>query len=459
MNNKAMRLIASFCSICILLSSSSIHLLSTKLYVGSSDVLKYEVDEVFVGTLKHNILITNPTFNSVVGNLLVPLIRNETARHYAILYNVSSSKGKPVILNDDSGNLYASWNNIAIHGKETLTVELNYYILSLGTQYVIDSSLIEEYNKTSEFYKKFTQPEKLIESTNTDIISTAKNIVSNTTNPYEKVSKIYSFVVTHLRYVAQEEEKGAYWALKNGIGDCSEYSYLFVALCRAAGIPAKIQAGFAFHTINEILSDGHMWAEYYIENYGWIPLDATWRLFSTIDCTHFSSIQSLPKLTSYVNYVFNSTEPGVVNDEQSLKLQKCSSNVFDDASSFVENTYTTVQKINQVKFTIFLVKALGATLIFTSEALDIEQNLLDSQINLQKAIDSWNTAPQVAEANASEALKYAEHASQGAWMLIAKMFILLISIFAITIVCMLFFIKRRSRHLTSSSSILKKQIA
>ncbi len=44
------------------------------------------------------------------------------------------------------------------------------------------------------------------------------------------VFKIYSFVTTHLNYGVQDGEKGALWALKNAVGDCSEYSHLFVVL-------------------------------------------------------------------------------------------------------------------------------------------------------------------------------------------------------------------------------------
>ncbi|MEM2250451.1 MAG: transglutaminase-like domain-containing protein [Candidatus Bathyarchaeia archaeon] len=101
-------------------------------------------------------------------------------------------------------------------------------------------------------------------------------------------------MVGYLRYEIQNEERGALWALENGIGDCSEYSYLFIALCRAAGIPARIQAGFTFHYAGQVLKDGHMWAEYYLENYGWMPVDATWQLFNTIDSKHFSSFRSIP---------------------------------------------------------------------------------------------------------------------------------------------------------------------
>ena len=77
----------------------------------SNDVfLKYEVVTVFVGELKHVVQITNPWQTSIKrGMLLVPLVKNQTGRHYAVLCNVSAFGGTfsgPTFLNYSSGNAY-----------------------------------------------------------------------------------------------------------------------------------------------------------------------------------------------------------------------------------------------------------------------------------------------------------------------------------------------------------------
>jgi hypothetical protein len=349
--------------------------------------------------------------------------------------------GKPTILNDGSGNKYAHWSSITINENQAFRVELNYYVLSFSTYYTIDSSLMVGYNKSSYLCMKYTQPEALIQSDDSQIISKAQSLTGNERRIHEKVSKIYNFVITHMHYAAQDEEKGAIWALKNGVGDCSEYSYLFVALCRAAGIPARIQAGFAFHRIGEALEDGHMWAEYYLEDYGWIPVDATWRLFDALDYVHFSSIQSIPEVTSYANYFFNHTTGPEPLDEQSLLLQKCPSSVLG-ATSFVGNASKTIQKIKQAKFTLFLAKVFGATLIFSSEAAKAEEDLLESRILLQNAVNSSEALPNLVQSNLTEALQSAEEALQCARMLIAETFTLLIGISTVIMLIALVLMKR-----------------
>lgn len=446
MNPKRKHIAVLICLINIFLHCSFTSLaFSATLGTENASFLKYEVNGVFVGSLAQTIqLINNETSRTVGGEFFVPLVRNVTARHY-VVFNISSSIGQPTILTDGSGNKYAHWSDIIIAENQIVSVELNYYVLSFSTRYTIDSTLIADYNRSSNLYTKYTQPEALIQSGDPKIVSKAQSLVGNESRVHEKVSKIYNFVISHLRYAVQDEERGAVWALENGVGDCSEYSYLFVALCRAGGIPARVQAGFAFHSVGESLEDGHMWAEYYLENYGWIPVDATWRMFDAVDYKHFSSIQSMPEATSYSNYFFKHMTGPEPRDEQNLLLQSCPPSALGE-SSFVENASKTVQKIEQAKFTLLLAKVFGATLMFPSGVAKAEQTLLESQISLQSAVDAYEAPPQLAQSNLAEALQSAEAALQLAWMLIAETFTLFIGIPAIIMLIASVLMKRHQRR-------------
>jgi len=410
----------------------------------SPSILKYDVEEVFVSRLRHIIEITNPTPGIVTGvNLYVPLICNETARHYAILYSVQP--GGYHFIRDGSGNVYAYWKDLAFSPGQTFMVEFDYRILSFSITYTVNSSLIGDYNKSSELYMKYTQPEEFIESNSTEIVEKAREITGDESDPHRKARLIYNFVVSYLRYEIQEDEKGALWALEHGIGDCSEYSYLFAALCRAAGIPARVQAGFAFHYMNEVLKDGHMWAEYYLENYGWIPVDATWQLFDAIDNKHFSSIKSIPEVIPYSNYYINGTETQLV-DEQTVQLTALQPNTFDD-SAFAQNIVSAVQRIRQAEFALSLGKIFGTSLIFPSEIKKVERELLESKICLQKAIDSWETSAQIASSSVIEALENIGKTLNNAWMLVLKTFALYMGILAASILILLIIFRRSGKGL------------
>lgn len=408
----------------------------------SSELLKYEIDDVYVGSLRQAITVTNNSPNPITGELFVPLVGNKTVRHYVILHNVSSSQTvHETFLNDSYGNRYLHWNNLTIDEGQTFSLELDYYVLSFTIQYLINLSVVGTYDMSSEIFKRYVEPEELIESDNSRIISLAYNLTNNISNWHEKAVQIYNFVRRHMHYEEQKEEKGALWALENGAGDCSEYSYLFVALCRAAGIPARIQAGFAFHRPSETLEDGHMWAEYYLENYGWVPVDVTWRLFDGIDDNHFSSIQSVPEVIPYANYFFDSeAEENTVEDEQLVSLTPCTTDVFDD--NFTENITETVQKTGQAKFAIFLGKVFGTALIFPSEVEEVEQTFLQSEIQLQNAIDFWDEDAKIAQSGAVKALESIEKTLQNAWMLIVKAFIIFIGTTIVILLIGLFLLKR-----------------
>jgi len=408
------------------------------------------VNGAFVGVLTQTIKLHNPLpYGPAIGNLYVPLLRNDTMRGYAVLSNVTSPEGQPTMVVDDSGNAIAQWNNVAVNAEQTVTFELEYHTLSLGTHYSVNSSLEGSYDVNSNLYTRFTQPEPLVQSDNPQIIQLARNLTGNSDGLHGKVLAVYNFVVNYLRYQVQDEERGALWALENGVGDCSEFSYLFVALCRAAGIPARIQAGFAFHNAGESLADGHMWAEYYLENYGWIPVDPTWKQFDALDSKHFSSQQRIPELGFYANYVFNSVNGPEVTDEQTVQLKQASASIFGEDSE-VGKIVNAVQAINGADYALFLGRLFGESLLFPSEIGKAERTLLESKLQLQNAIDSWDERSQTALLDLTRTLDDARSVSENVLWLITGTIALFIGVLAAAMLAILVYLRR-------SMSLKRKQ--
>jgi hypothetical protein len=410
----------------------------------SATFLKYEVTAVFTGSLKHVIQINNLGFKAISsGRLLVPLLKNETSRHLIIILNISSTQKHDFFV-DDFGNFYAVWNNLRIDSGQSFIVEITYYVASFGVRYQINPKLVTDYNKSSSLYQIYTQPEELIESQSQDIILTAQNVVGESENLHERVLRIYNFVVKYLKYMAQEEEMGALWALRNGVGDCSEYSYLFVALCRAAGIPARVQAGFAFHYENSALEDGHMWAEYYLENYGWIPVDATWHLFDGLDYLHFSSLRSISMVIPYSNFYFNYTsgpKENFVTEEQMVSIKPMSKTAFGNV--LLKDIVNSIAEIGKTKNVIFLGKAIGGTAIFQSEISEAEKSLFESMVLLQSAVEVLDKNQQISQLNAANALKSAGKALQIGWMVIIKMLTIFICVLTAMVVAAFVFLMKQ----------------
>lgn len=118
----------------------------------------------------------------------------------------------------------------------------------------------------------FLRHEKCIEKDHPAIQQIAEGIEGQT--DIDVVKHIYDHVLDNMEYSALgRKELGAAGAAELGKGDCTEYSDLFVALCRAKGVPARVAAGY---TVGFGASPtGHNWAEAYLQGYGWVPFDPT----------------------------------------------------------------------------------------------------------------------------------------------------------------------------------------
>jgi hypothetical protein len=73
-----------------------------------------------------------------------------------------------------------------------------------------------------------------------------------------------------VRYSDVPAEAPGDWVLDNGWYDCQLGSALFVALCRARGIPARIVSGHCLYRVQPI---SHYWSEIWLDGLGWRPFD------------------------------------------------------------------------------------------------------------------------------------------------------------------------------------------
>ena len=120
--------------------------------------------------------------------------------------------------------------------------------------------------------EEFLAHERYIECGDDKIRQIAKGIEGAT--EIEVVKAIYDYVLDNMKYVVLgKNDKGALAALEQGKGDCTEYSDLFVAICRAKNIPARVVTGYTVR--DEVNRAKHNWAEVYMKGCGWVPIDPT----------------------------------------------------------------------------------------------------------------------------------------------------------------------------------------
>jgi transglutaminase-like putative cysteine protease len=66
-------------------------------------------------------------------------------------------------------------------------------------------------------------------------------------------------------------------ALAIGRGVCQDHAHLFIACCRAAGVPARYVSGYVDPGHDEPAAS-HAWADAWIEGEGWVSVDITHRV-------------------------------------------------------------------------------------------------------------------------------------------------------------------------------------
>jgi len=99
-------------------------------------------------------------------------------------------------------------------------------------------------------------------------------IVGDETNLYFKARKLYDFLIGRINYQMVGGWDIAPTVIERGTGSCSEYTFSYVALCRAAGIPARYVGAMVLRGEDSSIDTAyHRWAEIYLPKVGWFPVD------------------------------------------------------------------------------------------------------------------------------------------------------------------------------------------
>ncbi|MDE3217305.1 MAG: transglutaminase domain-containing protein [Gemmatimonadota bacterium] len=125
-----------------------------------------------------------------------------------------------------------------------------------------------------------TGPEPLVESDNRSIQVLAKRLRGGERDPRVVAERINRWVHDSLRKRISFGVPDALQVLRARSGDCNEHTQLYIALARAAGIPARAVAGLAY--VNGKFYY-HAWPEVYLGR--WVAVDPTFGEFPA-DAAH-----------------------------------------------------------------------------------------------------------------------------------------------------------------------------
>ncbi len=221
-------------------------------------------------------------------------VQNSTLVEFESPYPAENTSYDPYDIHNNSYDYY----EMKLRLNDYFQVEYTYDIDLAGRSWDIPSTLsLNDYNKTSDLYTKYTRECPYFEVEDPSIQGKAQQLAQNATNLSDLIENVYLFVVKNMKYTIQSQAtpKTAVQALSDMEGDCSEFSSLMVTLLRAAGIPARKSLGIGIvegdasapnlrtdlevgdqwtYTNDEL--PAHAWVQYYIPGLGWVSADPTW---------------------------------------------------------------------------------------------------------------------------------------------------------------------------------------
>ena len=207
---------------------------------------------------------------------------------------VSSFQPSVELYECSSEPLVANFNNTLIHQIELQKVEKgkseadsakkfkfsqDFVVASYSVETKINSRSVKDYDKNRVMFKKFSSPDSLVQSGDPEIVEFAKRVVGKEKNRYQQAKLVYDYFVancTLLNYQRESTSSPKDLILSSNsdeksAGDAYDFSVVYASVLRALQIPCVPVAGILVNADSS--SKNHWWNEFYIEGFGWVPVD------------------------------------------------------------------------------------------------------------------------------------------------------------------------------------------
>ena len=159
--------------------------------------------------------------------------------------------------------------SVTVPPHSTLERQAVFYLRLMPFDYTKDTRAASTALTDSDRY--FLNPTQYVESDSPEIKRIAESIRRTYAGKEKQLKAAYLYPQQRLKYRLMDNQ-GALYALHSGIGDCTEYAAVFIAIARAMGVPARLTSEFNFDTSIEFPQPNHNAAEVYLAG-RWIPVD------------------------------------------------------------------------------------------------------------------------------------------------------------------------------------------
>ncbi|MBQ6860895.1 MAG: S-layer homology domain-containing protein [Clostridia bacterium] len=222
--------------------------------------------------------------NRVSSGFVEILIGNMNFTEYQKDNEIIITPTPDEIITDEYGNMYAKFDVSGLLSTQKFRVTIKRDCETTTYEKLIPERTNTIINNETSI---FLEPKEKIESDDPELISKAKEITEGLYTDYKKAQAIFEYVNVNMSYdeSSSHANKGALAALTSMRGVCYEFSTLFAAMCRAVDVPCRVIEGYkvepALNASGDILENqytlvNHLWAEIYLEEIGWAPVEPTY---------------------------------------------------------------------------------------------------------------------------------------------------------------------------------------
>ena len=129
----------------------------------------------------------------------------------------------------------------------------------------------------AEISEKYLGSSKMVATEDPAVVALAEEITAGKTTCVDKAQAIYDWIYDNMerdndvvgcgdgdvcRLITEDQRAGK----------CTDIGSVFIALCRASGVPANEMFGIRMNA-DDITGNQHCWVEFYAPGIGWVPVD------------------------------------------------------------------------------------------------------------------------------------------------------------------------------------------
>jgi len=234
----------------------------------------YKTSDERKSKVTYTYLITNfgpGTVKTMDVHLAVPTNRANQIITDKIFYSPNYTD----IISDQWGQKTTRFKFSSIKPNETKEIKMVSTITTYDVRYFIYPDKVEPLSAIPDSINKmYLANNEKFKYDDPIIINALNDAVGSEKNPYWIARNIYNYIIDHMFYERVGGWNTAPTVLKRGNGSCSEYSFVYISMCRAAGLPARYVGSVVVRGDDASMDDVfHRWVEVFLPGYGWIPID------------------------------------------------------------------------------------------------------------------------------------------------------------------------------------------